>query len=141
VVPGVSSALAGPSAAGIPVTHRGVSQGFAVLTARPSETWHATVDALAPKTLTLVFLMALGSRREIATRLLARGWPKETPSAIVLGAHTPRAWVWSGPIAALGEVAPPNDRADLPGLVVVGEVVAIADQIAAQSSEVRLAIA
>jgi uroporphyrin-III C-methyltransferase len=141
IVPGVSSAIAGPGAAGIPVTHRGLSSGFAVLTARPSQAWHATVDSLSPGALTLVFLMALSSRAEIAARLLARGWAPSTPAAIVLGAHGPRQWQWTGTIAELGTAVWPADRADLPGLVVVGEVVQLADRLSTPSTEDRLAIA
>ncbi len=142
VVPGVSSAIAGPGAAGIPVTHRGVASGFAVLTARPVEAWHATVDALPPGALTLVFLMSLSSRAEIAARLLRRGWPAGTPAALVLGAHTERQWSWTGALAELAGTALPEDRRELPGLLVVGDVVAIADRIAAPiSSEDHLAIA
>jgi uroporphyrin-III C-methyltransferase len=145
IVPGVSSAIAGPAAAGIPVTHRGLSQGFAVLTARPSEAWHATVDALPPKTLTLVFMMALGARQEIAERLLARAWPDATACAVVLGAHTERMWQWTGPLSALLTLALPEDRVDLPGLIVVGDVVAVGEQltraIATAKLEDQIAIA
>lgn len=129
IVPGVSSAVAGPGAAGIPVTHRGVASGFAVLTARPVEAWHATVDALPPGTLTLVFMMSLGARSEIAARLLARGWPPDTRAALVLGAHTDRQWSWTGTVDQLASIAIPADRRELPGLVVIGDVVAIADRL------------
>jgi uroporphyrin-III C-methyltransferase len=145
IVPGVSSAIAGPAAAGIPVTHRGVSSGFVVLTARPTEAWHATVDALPPKTLTLVFMMALAARAEISERLLSRTWPRETPCAVVLGAHTERMWQWTGPLSALSSLVLPDDRADLPGLVVVGDVVTIGERltraIAAHKSEDQIATA
>ncbi len=145
IVPGVSSAIAGPAAAGIPVTHRGLSQGFAVLTARPSAAWHATVDALPPKTLTLVFMMALGARKEIAERLLARAWPDATACAVVLGAHTERMWQWTGALSALPALAVPEDRADLPGLIVIGDVVEVGEQltraIATAKLEDQIAIA
>ncbi len=128
------------------MTHRGLSRRFAVLTARPSEAWHATVDALPPKTLTLVFMMALAARKEIAERLLARAWPDDTPRAVVLGAHTERMWQWTGPLSALSSlVLPEADRADLPGLVVVGDVVAVGERltraIAAHKLEAHIAIA
>jgi uroporphyrin-III C-methyltransferase len=129
VVPGVSSAIAGPGAAGIPVTHRGLASGFCVLTARPSAGWHGAVDALPPGTLTLVFLMSLSARDEIAARLQARGWSPSTPAAIVLGAHTTRQWRWVGPLSELGQAIWPADRTDLPGLVVIGDVVSLAERI------------
>jgi uroporphyrin-III C-methyltransferase len=144
IVPGVSSAIAGPGAAGIPVTHRGLSSGFAVLTARPAQAWHDTIDALPPGALTLVFLMSISSRAEIAARLQLRGWAPATPAAIVLGAHTPRQWRWLGSLAELGAIALPGDRADLPGLVVIGDVVGVAEQITdgrTSNTEDHLAIA
>lgn len=142
VVPGISSAIAGPGSAGIPVTHRGVARGFAVLTAQPSEAWQAAVDGLPPAALTLVFLMALAARPLVAARLLARGWSSSTPAAIVLGAHTERAWSWTGTLAELALAEIPAVRGDLPGLLVVGDVVALADRIAAPTTkEDQLAIA
>jgi uroporphyrin-III C-methyltransferase len=141
IIPGVSSALAGPGSAGIPVTHRGVSSGFAVLTARPAEAWQATVDHLPPGTLTLVFMMSLAARAEIAARLLERAWPSTTPVAIVLGAHTERKWQWTGLLSDLASVELPADRADLPGLIVVGDVVHVADKLATRPLEGRHAIA
>jgi siroheme synthase len=86
--------------------------------------------------------MSLSSRQEIATRLVARSWSPSTPAAIVLGAHTARQWSWTGPLAALGAVELPPERADLPGLVVIGDVVAIAERIAPDAKlEDHLAIA
>ncbi|MEO6951762.1 MAG: uroporphyrinogen-III C-methyltransferase [Polyangia bacterium] len=143
MVPGISSALAGPAAAGIPVTHRGVAGGFAVLTAQPADAWHATVAALPPGALTLVFLMSLGARREIVYRLLARGWSPAQPAAIVVGAHTAAQWSWTGPLSELAEVVLPPGP---PGLLVIGDVVTIAERItectaAASTSEDHLATA
>lgn len=139
VVPGISSALAAPASVGIPVTHRGVAGGFAVLTAQPKDAWHTTVDALPPGALTLVFLMSIGARREIVARLLRRGWSPAQPTAIVVGAHTSSQWSWSGPLAGLADVVPPPGP---PGLLVIGDVVAIADRLTATAtSEDHLATA
>ena len=79
-------------------------------------------------------------RREITDRLIGRGWGA-IPAAIVLGAPGPRQWSWTGSLAALGGVALPADRGDLPGLVVVGDVIKVADRIAPHAPEVDLAIA
>ena len=130
IVPGISSAIAGPAAANIPVTHRGLASGFAVLTARPAEAWKATVDHLPPGTLTLVFMMSLAARAEIASRLLHNAWPATTGAAVVLGAHTDRQWSWTGPLSELAIVEIPADRSELPGLIVVGDVVSVADRLA-----------
>src|SRR5574337_1769501 len=56
IVPGVSSALAAPALAGIPVTHRGLASGFAVVAGHDRAAWQPAVDALPPDALTLVVL-------------------------------------------------------------------------------------
>ncbi|MGE5186865.1 MAG: uroporphyrinogen-III C-methyltransferase [Acidobacteriota bacterium] len=123
VVPGVSSAIAAPALAGIPVTHRGLSQGFAVLS---GHVVGDTFDAIAPASLTLVVLMGLRTRGELAARLVARGWPAHTPAAIVLGASHDGEQRWLG---TLGELGSAVVESDLPGIIVVGEVVRLAKKI------------
>jgi uroporphyrin-III C-methyltransferase/precorrin-2 dehydrogenase/sirohydrochlorin ferrochelatase len=130
VIPGVSSAIAAPALAGIPVTHRGLASSFAVITGHHEKTYGPLCDGLPPNGLTLVVLMGLGQRARIAERLLARGWRADTPAAIVVGAATPAAWRWTGALAALGAAALPGGdgeaRGDAPGLLVVGDVVELA---------------
>lgn len=92
VVPGVSSALAGPAAAGIPVTHRSLAASFAVVTAQEDETkTRPTVDwgALADAVDTVVVLMGSRAMPEVARAFVARGRPLETPVALIRGATTP----------------------------------------------------
>ena len=129
VVPGVTSAIAGPGAAGIPVTHRGLSGGVLVLTAQPADHYRRVLPALEPGAVTVVLLMALAARGEIARDLDAAGWPADLPAAIVLGASTARQWSWVGKLGELGEVEIPADRSDLPGLVVLGPTVGLAAAI------------
>ena len=81
IVPGVSSAVAAPALAGIPVTHRGLASSFAVVTGHHETTYGPLLDGFPPGALTLVVLMGLGQRARIADRLLARGWSAETPAA------------------------------------------------------------
>src|SRR5204863_303359 len=75
IVPGVSSALAAPALAGIPVTHRGLASSFAVVTGHHEATYGPILDSFAsgfpPGALTLVVLMGLGQRARIAERLIA----------------------------------------------------------------------
>jgi uroporphyrin-III C-methyltransferase/precorrin-2 dehydrogenase/sirohydrochlorin ferrochelatase len=125
VVPGVSSAIAAPALAGIPVTHRGVAAGFAVVSGH-AESAYASLDGLAPGSLTVVVLMGVKTRGAIAARLLARGWPASTPAAIVYGASHPGSLTWFGELATLGEA---QFDSELPGVIVIGEVVALASQI------------
>jgi uroporphyrin-III C-methyltransferase/precorrin-2 dehydrogenase/sirohydrochlorin ferrochelatase len=129
VIPGVSSAIAAPALAGIPVTHRGLASGFAVITGHHEKTYGPLIDGLPPGSLTLVVLMGLGQRARLAERLCARGWRADTPAAIVVGAATPEAWRWTGALADLGTAEVPEACAAAPGLLVVGEVVALAAEL------------
>jgi uroporphyrin-III C-methyltransferase/precorrin-2 dehydrogenase/sirohydrochlorin ferrochelatase len=126
IVPGVSSAIAAPALAGIPVTHRGLATGFAVLSGHAAHAFGPPLDSIAPGALTLVVLMGLRTRGEIAARLIARGWAGETPAAIVLGASQQGEQRWIGTVATL-----PDARVDseLPGVIVIGDVVGLATQI------------
>jgi uroporphyrin-III C-methyltransferase/precorrin-2 dehydrogenase/sirohydrochlorin ferrochelatase len=133
VIPGVSSAIAAPALAGIPVTHRGVASSFAVITGHHEKSYGPLIDELpAGGALTLVILMGLGQRAQIAARLAARGWRAETPAAIVVGAATAAAWRWTGALADLGAAEVPVRSAEAPGLLVVGEVVGLAAEMASE---------
>jgi uroporphyrin-III C-methyltransferase / precorrin-2 dehydrogenase / sirohydrochlorin ferrochelatase len=125
VVPGISSALAGPAAAGIPVTHRGVAADLAVVSGhvdptRPGSTvdWQALADGPA----TLVLLMAVEHLARLAAELVKRGRSAATPVAVIRNATLPDQQVL---VATLGTVAEEVARAGLrpPAVVVVGEVV------------------
>jgi uroporphyrin-III C-methyltransferase / precorrin-2 dehydrogenase / sirohydrochlorin ferrochelatase len=127
VVPGVSSAIAAPALAGIPVTHRGLASAFAVISGHAESAYGPVLDGLAPGALTLVVLMGLRERAAIAARLIARGWPAATPAAIVYGASHAGGSAWTGELHQLG--AAPSD-VELPGVLVIGAVVSLADQLA-----------
>ncbi len=62
VVPGLSTAIAAPALAGIPVTHRGLASSFAVLTGHHEHTYGPLLDGFAPGALTLVVLMGVRQR-------------------------------------------------------------------------------
>ena len=126
VVPGVSSALAAPALAGIPVTHRGISTGLVVVSGHAEAAYAPLLDSVAPNSATIVVLMGLATRGEIAARLQAAGWPPGTPAAIVFGAGQAAAHAWSGRLETLAD-APV--RENLPGTLVIGQVVALAPLI------------
>lgn len=93
-VPGVTSAVAVPGEAGIPVTHRGVSRSFHVITARTADAPDGLppdLEELARLPGTLVFLMGLSRLEEIARRLIGAGLPRSTPAAVIGGKNAPRA--------------------------------------------------
>jgi uroporphyrin-III C-methyltransferase / precorrin-2 dehydrogenase / sirohydrochlorin ferrochelatase len=131
IVPGLSTAVAAPALAGIPVTHRGLSSSFLVVTGHHEETYAPILDGLPPGSATLVMMMGLGQRARIAARLAARGWPAETPAAVVVGAATPQSWRWLGTLGALGAVEIPAASSGAPGLLVIGAVVGLAAELAA----------
>jgi uroporphyrin-III C-methyltransferase / precorrin-2 dehydrogenase / sirohydrochlorin ferrochelatase len=125
VVPGVTSAVAVPAYAGIPVTHRGITQDFAVVSAHldPSAPG-ATVDweALARGPGTLVLLMGVAHLDEISAELIKRGRDAATPVAVIRDGTLPGQDVLT---STLGQVAADADRAGVrpPAVVVIGEVV------------------
>ena len=127
IVPGVSSSIAGPALAGIPVTHRGLSAGFAVISGHQPATWQPVLAGLPPASITLVVLMGLGQRAAIADFLIGKGWSPSTPAALVFGASTPAQRTWTGSLAEVGAVA---EEGDLPGLLVVGPVVELSAVLA-----------
>ena len=126
VVPGVSAAVAAPALAGIPLTHRGASSAFVVVSGHDDAAWRPVLEGLAPHALTVVVLMGKAARERIASCLLGRGWAPTTPAALLLAAGSPRAHAWTGRLDALGRFEPGPALADAPGTIVVGEVVRLA---------------
>jgi uroporphyrin-III C-methyltransferase len=130
VVPGLSSATAAPLCAGIPLTHRGIASGFAVISGHAESAYAPILDGIAPGALTLVVLMGVALRAQIAARLIARGWPADTPAALVFGASQPGSFTQ---ITTLGELAAAGAAlrsTELPAVLVIGEVVSLAQVIA-----------
>lgn len=125
VVPGISSALAAPALAGIPVTHRGLASAFAVVSGHAETAWRPVLAGLPPNGLTVVVLMGRSERARIAAFLLERGWAAPTPAALLLAASTPRAHAWTGTLGTVAGSEIPEALADAPGTFVVGEVVAL----------------
>ncbi|MGN6300345.1 MAG: uroporphyrinogen-III C-methyltransferase [Angustibacter sp.] len=127
VVPGVTSAVAVPGLAGVPLTHRGVSQGFSVVSGHlPPDHPGSTVDwqALAASGTTLVCLMAVDTMPQIADALRRHGRPGSTPVAVVQDGGLPTQRVLH---SALSDVAAMmgRERVTAPAVVVVGEVAAL----------------
>jgi uroporphyrin-III C-methyltransferase/precorrin-2 dehydrogenase/sirohydrochlorin ferrochelatase len=125
VVPGVSSAIAAPELAGIPVTHRGVSSAFLVVSGHDEKAFASAVGSLHPNGVTLVVLMGVGRSSAIATTLVERGWSRETPAAVVIDASTANQQVWRGTLEQLAEkgVGSPTRFS---GTIIIGDVVALA---------------
>ncbi len=124
VIPGVTSAVSVPALAGIPVTHRSLSQGFTVVSGHvPPDDPRSTIawDALAKGRTTLVLLMAVKNLGAIATRLQDAGMPADTPAAIVQEGSTERQAAWVSTLASIGDVARAND-VQPPAIAIIGDV-------------------
>jgi len=106
VVPGVTSALAVPACAGIPVTHRGVTQGVTVVSGHvPPDDPASTVDyeALARVGTTLVFLMAVTTLPAITASLIGHGLAPDTPAVTVADGTLARQRVVRATVATIAE--------------------------------------
>jgi siroheme synthase len=87
------------------------------------------LSGLQPHSATVVVLMGLASRSELASFLLARGWRAETPAAVVWAASTAASRRWLGRLDSLADSAADEGADAAPGTVVIGDVVAFAEQI------------
>ena len=123
VVPGLSSAIAAPALAGIPVTHRGLASGFAVISGHAETAYAPILDGIAPGALTIVVLMGVKTRGAIAARLIAKGWVPSTPAAIIHGASQTDGFTWIGDLATIGDA---SFATELPAVLVIGSVVSLA---------------
>jgi uroporphyrin-III C-methyltransferase len=126
VVPGLSSVLAAPALAGIPLTHRGVAADFTVVSGHldPGRPADQGIDwpGLATHSGTLVLLMAMDRLHLIAKELIAHGKDAATPAAVVHRASSAHQQVLRARLDALAAAA---ERAGIgpPAVVVIGEVV------------------
>ena len=133
VVPGVSSALAGPTAADVPVTHRGVESSFTVVTGHDAQ---SAVDGgvdwerVAATPGSIVVLMGVGNLGTIARKLIQGGRPSDEPVRVVERATLPGQRMVSGTLATIGAIAR-ECGLEAPAVIVVGAVVDVLDHGAA----------
>jgi len=137
IVPGVTSAIAGPAAAGIPVTHRDIGRSFAIVTAHTnapdgddSPDYHALVGVD-----TVVIMMGRSKLSDTARQLIQAGWSGQTPAACIERATMPSQRVTRATLATIAAAA---DRDDLgfPAITIVGRTVALLDQaVASQTAQ------
>jgi uroporphyrin-III C-methyltransferase len=123
VVPGVSSLAAVPASAGIPVTHRGVASQVTLVSG------HGELDyaCLARAPGTLVVFMGLGRLTALADGLIAHGKAPDTPAAVISGGTLGGQ---REVVAPLAEIAAAAEGLEPPALVVIGDVVALAERLA-----------
>ncbi len=125
-IPGITSAIAVPAAAGIPVTHRGLSDSVTVVTGTAADKdGHAELnmdfDALARLTGTLVILMGMHHLDKIVAGLLAAGKDRNTPCAIIMDGTTERQKVLRAALDELSEQAAMQGFTS-PAVIVIGAV-------------------
>ncbi len=126
VIPGISSAIAAPAAAGIPVTHRGVSTGFVVISGHVID----DVTAIAATELTVVVLMGVATLPCLVDGFLGAGRSAHTPVAVIHRAFDPAQTVVIGTLATIVAQVRESDIAN-PSVIVVGDVVSVIPSITA----------
>jgi uroporphyrin-III C-methyltransferase len=129
VVPGISSAIAAATAAQIPVTHRGLSSGFVVISGHDEARVKQLVAGFKPEELTLVVLMGLNTRGTLAKALLAKGWRGDCSAAIIFSAWRDNSYTHLTTVAQLDDPLPPEAPAHSPGTVIIGSVVDVSQQL------------
>jgi uroporphyrinogen III methyltransferase/synthase len=131
IVPGVTSAIAAPAYAGIPLTHRSYTSTVAFLTGHEDPTKEESQIAwekIATGVGTLVFLMGVGNLARIASELVKHGRSPETPVALIRWGTLPEQETYVGTLATIGEVAKVH-KVKPPVIILVGEVVALRDRL------------
>lgn len=119
VVPGVTSAISVPAAAGIPVTHRGLAKGFSVVTGHEELS-----EVPARPDHTVILLMGVAKLRESAAALADSGMPLDTPVGIVENGYMPEQRVTIGTLASIADQAEATGVAN-PAVIVIGDVVRV----------------
>ena len=127
VIPGVSSAIAVPAYAGIPVTHRGITTAFTVIAGNTGGSESELDWAAISKSGTLVFLMGVAHLPEIRSQLLAHGMSGDMPVAVIQSGATAEQIVVVG---TLENILEKTRDISPPATIVVGQVVNLHQQIA-----------
>ena len=137
IVPGVSSAVAVPAYAGIPLTHRAIASSFAVVTGHPARNANSPVQwaNLARAVDTLVILMGVKNLPRIVAELLAGGISRETPAAVIRQGTTREQ---ESVIGTLENIVERAAHLQSPAVIVVGDVVQLNEHLQWFEPEVSL---
>lgn len=124
VIPGITSAIAVPELAGIPVTHRGIARSFHVITGHTAEEGVTDdYESLAKLSGTLVFLMGLSNLEKITSELLRCGKSPGTPAAVIAEGATPYERIVHGMLSHIAERVRAAGLSS-PVIILIGEVAA-----------------
>jgi len=132
IVPGVSSAIAVPAYAGIPVTHREYSSSVTIVTGHEDPTHASSTvnwEMLARLDSTLVILMGMSALPSITRQLLNGGLHPDTPAAVIQQGTVPQQCIVTDTLANIAEHAK-TARIKSPAVVVIGAVAALSDSLA-----------
>lgn len=128
IIPGVTSAISVPAYAGIPITHRGITPSFRVVTGHRKSSdniadinWKSFIEDE-----TIVFLMGLHNINLIVSNLLKVGKAKDYPCAIISNGTTKKQTVITG---TLEDIVEKSKDAVSPAIIIVGEVVKLRDEL------------
>lgn len=128
IIPGITSAISGPAYAGIPVTHRGVSVSFRVVTGHESPNKKESQipwDTFKTDD-TIIFLMGLHNLPKISKKLIELGKPNDYPCAVISKGTTKDQKVVIG---TLENIVEKTKNLPTPALIVVGRVVELREQL------------
>ncbi|GCE05787.1 uroporphyrinogen-III C-methyltransferase [Dictyobacter aurantiacus] len=131
IVPGITSAIAVPAYAGIPVTHRDYTTSFTVITghkgrsASPAVNWRALADLGG----TLIVLMGVKALPDVTRQLIEGGLDPATPAAVIQEGTTPQQRTVTGTVADIAQRAA-DAQLDSPALTIIGSVVNVGDALA-----------
>jgi uroporphyrinogen III methyltransferase / synthase len=130
VIPGVTSAIAVPAYAGIPLTHRGLTSTVAFITGHEDPTKEQSdIDWQALTGIgTLVFLMGVKNLKQISDALISQGKSPDTPAALIRRGTTPHQQIITGTLATIVDLAQ-SSRFKPPAILVVGPVVDLRDTL------------
>ena len=132
IIPGITSAIAVPCYAGIPVTHRGIAASFTVITGHEDPTKENSShrwDKLATGADTLVFLMGVKNLSQITDKLIENGRDKETPAAIISwGTRLEQKVVVTKLKDAVSDSI--KEKVEAPAVFIVGDVVNLREKLA-----------
>jgi uroporphyrin-III C-methyltransferase len=134
VVPGVTSAIAAPALAGIPVTDRRYASAFAVVTGHQCDDASGVDWGALAHMPTLVVLMGLHALSKITRRLRAHGLPPSTPAAVISCGTMPNERVVTGTLATIASLAGDAALAP-PATLIIGDVVRLRDSLRSAPSE------
>lgn len=135
IVPGITSAIAGPISAGIPPTHRGLAASVTFVTAHEDpakESGFLDWPHLAKDSGTIVFLMGAGRIGPIASRLMEEGMRADTPCAVVQDATTPSQRLIVSTLESIGQEAELNHITS-PCIIIVGKVVGLSEKLSGKN--------